>query len=140
MNLFFQTINRRALPDLRPVLASLDVFGYPLRADNYSSAELVLRLHPVPKAAVTLELPCALADAAEALVAEIAAAGGRAIAVAADVAESAAVANDTDFGLSAGICTSSHRLTESHDPRVGGSAISVPSKLKCRTAVPGPHK
>lgn len=29
--------------DLRPVLARLDVFGYPLRADNYSGAELVLR-------------------------------------------------------------------------------------------------
>jgi len=28
-------------------------------------AEVVLRLHPVPKAAVTLELPCSLADAAE---------------------------------------------------------------------------
>jgi len=28
-------------------------------------AEVVLRLHPVPKAAVTLELPCALAEAAE---------------------------------------------------------------------------
>lgn len=28
-------------------------------------AEVVLRLHPLPKAAVTLELPCALSDAAE---------------------------------------------------------------------------
>jgi glycolate oxidase FAD binding subunit len=28
-------------------------------------AEVVLRLHPVPKAAVTLELPCSLAEAAE---------------------------------------------------------------------------
>ena len=29
--------------DVRPVLASLDVFGYPLRADNYSGSEQALR-------------------------------------------------------------------------------------------------
>ena len=34
---------RGYLDDLRPVLANLDVFGYPLRADNYSGSEQVLR-------------------------------------------------------------------------------------------------
>ena len=49
-----------------------NVAGYDLAKVMHGSygtlaviAEVVLRLHPVPKAAVTLELPCSLAEAAE---------------------------------------------------------------------------
>ena len=34
---------RGVLDDLRPTLSVLDIFGYPLRPDNYSTAELALR-------------------------------------------------------------------------------------------------